>query len=45
LSFGEFRQQGEFIVTKEGVEGSLVYAASALMRDEIYANGKGSDDA
>jgi uncharacterized flavoprotein (TIGR03862 family) len=40
LSFGEFRQQGEFIVTKEGVEGSLIYAASALMRDEILSNGK-----
>jgi uncharacterized flavoprotein (TIGR03862 family) len=40
LSFGEFRQQGEFIVTKEGVEGSLIYAASAFMRDEILANGK-----
>jgi uncharacterized flavoprotein (TIGR03862 family) len=40
LSFGIFRQQGEFIVTKEGVEGSLIYAASALMRDEILANGK-----
>ena len=40
LSFGEFHQQGEFIVTKEGVEGSLVYAASAPMRDEILANGK-----
>lgn len=40
LSFGEFRQQGEFIVTKEGVEGSLIYTASALMRDEILANGK-----
>ena len=39
LSFGEFHQQGEFIVTKEGVEGSLIYAASAAMRDEIYANG------
>jgi uncharacterized flavoprotein (TIGR03862 family) len=39
LSFGEFRQQGEFIVTKEGVEGGLIYAASAPMRDEIYANG------
>lgn len=37
LSFGEFRQQGEFIVTKEGVEGSLIYAASALLRDEIEA--------
>lgn len=40
LSFGDFHQQGEFIVTKEGVEGSLIYAASALMRDEILANGK-----
>lgn len=40
LSFGEFRQQGEFIITKEGVEGSLVYAASALMRDEIALNGQ-----
>ena len=40
LSFESFRQQGEFIVTKEGVEGSLIYAASALMRDEIEANGK-----
>jgi uncharacterized flavoprotein (TIGR03862 family) len=39
LSFGPFRQQGEFIVTKEGVEGSLVYAASALIRDEIEAKG------
>ena len=40
LTFGEFHQQGEFIVTKEGVEGSLIYAASAGMRDEIIANGK-----
>src|SRR5688572_1490925 len=39
LAFGEFRQQGEFIVTKEGVEGGLIYAASALLRDEIYARG------
>ena len=39
LSFRSFRQQGEFIVTKEGVEGSLVYAASALLRDEIEARG------
>ncbi len=40
LSFGAFRQQGEFIITKEGVEGSLIYAASALIRDEISAKGK-----
>jgi len=39
LSFGSFRQQGEFIVTKEGVEGGLIYAASALLRDEIDAKG------
>lgn len=39
LSFREFRQQGEFIVTKEGVEGSLIYAASSLLRDEIEARG------
>ncbi|MBI5353907.1 MAG: TIGR03862 family flavoprotein [Chloroflexi bacterium] len=40
LNFGSFHQQGEFIVTKEGVEGSLIYAASALMRDEILSKGK-----
>lgn len=40
LSFGDFRQQGEFIVTKEGVQGSLVYAASASIRNEIEAQGK-----
>ena len=40
LSFGDFRGQGDFIVTKEGVEGGLIYAASAMIRDEIYANGK-----
>lgn len=39
LSFGTFHQQGEFIVTKEGVEGGLIYAASALLRDEIDARG------
>ena len=40
LSFDSFRQQGEFIVTKDGVQGSLVYAASALMRDAIESKGK-----
>jgi uncharacterized flavoprotein (TIGR03862 family) len=39
LSFGSFHQQGEFIVTQEGVEGGLIYSASALLRDEIYARG------
>jgi uncharacterized flavoprotein (TIGR03862 family) len=40
LSFGDFHQQGEFIITKEGVEGSLIYAASARLRDEIEAHGR-----
>lgn len=40
LSFKEFRRQGEFIVTKDGVEGSLIYAASAPLREEIEARGK-----
>lgn len=39
LTFGSFRQQGEFILTKNGVQGSLIYAASAWVRDEIYAKG------
>jgi len=39
LIFGSFQQQGEFIITKEGVEGSLVYAASSLLRAEIEAKG------
>ena len=30
-----FARQGEFVVTASGVEGSLIYAASALLRDEI----------
>ena len=34
-----FQQQGEFVVTESGVEGSLVYAASALVRDAITAHG------
>jgi uncharacterized flavoprotein (TIGR03862 family) len=40
LSFESFHQQGEFIITKEGVEGGLIYSASAMMRDEIEKNGK-----
>ena len=34
-----FRRQGEFVVTETGVEGSLVYAASGAIRDEIEASG------
>lgn len=34
-----FQRQGEFVVTETGIEGSLVYAVSALLRDEITATG------
>jgi uncharacterized flavoprotein (TIGR03862 family) len=34
-----FQKQGEFVVTDTGVEGSLVYAASSWLRDDIAANG------
>ena len=32
-----FERQGEFVVTETGVEGSLIYAVSALIRDELDA--------
>ena len=34
------RQQGEFVVTSTGIEGSLVYAFSAGLRDAIAAGGQ-----
>jgi uncharacterized flavoprotein (TIGR03862 family) len=34
-----FQKQGEFVATSTGVEGSLVYAASSWLRDDIAANG------
>ena len=36
---GSGHQQGEFVLTDTGVEGSLVYAFSARLRDEIAAQG------
>jgi uncharacterized flavoprotein (TIGR03862 family) len=36
----EDSQQGEFVLTDTGIEGSLVYAFSARLRDEIAARGK-----
>ena len=33
-------QAGEFVVTDTGIEGSLVYAFSAALREEIAAHGK-----
>jgi len=35
----DYTQQGEFIVTATGVEGSLIYALSAPIRDTIEATG------
>ncbi|MEY5098833.1 MAG: hypothetical protein RJA36_1552 [Pseudomonadota bacterium] len=45
LSFGDdrgrqFARKGEFVLTASGVEGSLVYAASALLRDEVERHGR-----
>jgi uncharacterized flavoprotein (TIGR03862 family) len=37
---GRFERQGEFVVTDSGIEGSLVYAASALIREEIARAGR-----
>jgi uncharacterized flavoprotein (TIGR03862 family) len=35
-----FERQGEFVATQTGVEGSLVYAASALLRNQIVRAGE-----
>jgi uncharacterized flavoprotein (TIGR03862 family) len=34
-----WRRKGEFVATESGVEGSLVYAASAQLRDDIIRHG------
>ena len=40
-SYGHaFHQQGEFVVTETGLEGNLIYACSALLRDELAAGGQ-----
>ncbi|HIE24509.1 MAG TPA: TIGR03862 family flavoprotein [Anaerolineales bacterium] len=39
LSFGGKSRQGEFVLTENGVEGSLIYAFSASLRNEIEAKG------
>jgi len=35
----EHRQPGEFVVTADGVEGGVIYALSAPLRQRIYASG------
>jgi uncharacterized flavoprotein (TIGR03862 family) len=39
LSFGARKQRGEFVITEKGVEGSLIYAFSAVLREAINAHG------
>ena len=34
-----FERKGEFVATATGVEGSLIYALSNLLRDEILLTG------
>jgi uncharacterized flavoprotein (TIGR03862 family) len=40
MKAGNLRQQGEFVITRDGIEGSLVYAASCVLRDEIEKHGR-----
>ena len=40
LRCGGFAQRGEFVITETGVEGSLVYAASATLRGAIERDGR-----
>ncbi len=37
--FGAIRKQGECMIDAHGIEGGLIYALSAALRDEIEANG------
>jgi uncharacterized flavoprotein (TIGR03862 family) len=39
VEFAGQRRQGEFVVTRQGVEGGLVYAFSAALRDAIERDG------
>jgi uncharacterized flavoprotein (TIGR03862 family) len=39
IRFNDFHRQGEFVATATGVEGSLIYAASALLREAIASYG------
>jgi hypothetical protein len=39
IRFGEFHRRGEFVATAGGVEGSLIYAVSALLRDALAQQG------
>ena len=38
-SFGDVRKPGECVITEHGIEGGLIYALSAALRDEIERSG------
>ncbi|MDO9601613.1 MAG: TIGR03862 family flavoprotein [Rhodocyclaceae bacterium] len=38
-TFGGERRQGDFVITRHGVEGSLIYALAAPLRDAIASHG------
>jgi hypothetical protein len=38
-TFGEVRKPGECVITEHGIEGGLIYALSAALRDVIERNG------
>jgi uncharacterized flavoprotein (TIGR03862 family) len=40
MEVGGHWRKGEFVATASGIEGSLVYAFSAALRDQIEANGQ-----
>lgn len=39
LSFQDFKQKGEFVATRTGIEGSLIYTISSRLREEIESRG------
>ncbi len=39
LTFDDFHKKGEAMLTENGIEGGLIYAASAKIRDHISTNG------
>lgn len=38
--FGDIRKCGECVITEHGIEGGLIYALSATLRDELEAKGR-----
>ncbi|HEY1092496.1 MAG TPA: TIGR03862 family flavoprotein, partial [Burkholderiaceae bacterium] len=40
LQCDDFQRRGEFVITATGIEGSLVYAASSLIRESIAKQGE-----